>query len=125
MTQRTKLEIMTMIQDVIEQYVKPGVGTHGGAVQVIDFDEHTGVLKLQMGGACSGCAGSKMTLKNGVEKIMFHYVPEVKHIVAEDDEHSTVDPYFSHPIDYPSANEMLDELNHLSKFVDPHKDSKE
>jgi Fe-S cluster biogenesis protein NfuA len=124
MTQRTKLETMTIIDDVIQQYVLPAVGTHGGAVKVIDFDEHTGVLKLQMGGACSGCAGSTMTLKNGVEKIMFHYVPEVKSIVAEDDQHSEVDPYLSHPIDYPSANEMLDELTHLSKFVTPDEDRK-
>lgn len=125
MSQRSKLDIMTDINTAIEKYVLPGVGSHGGAVQVIDFDETSGTLKLQMGGACSGCAGSKMTLKNGVENILFHYVPEVKKIVAEDDEHSTVDPYYSHPIDYPSANEMLDELNHLSKFVDPHKDTKE
>lgn len=123
MTPRTKLDIMSDINTVIEKYVLPGVGSHGGAVRVMDFDEATGTLTLQMGGACSGCAGSKMTLQHGVEKILFHYVPEVKKIQAEDDAHSTVDPYFSHPIDYPSANEMLDELNHLSKFVgtDQHK----
>lgn len=117
MTDKSKSEIMNDINTVIEKYVLPAVGQHGGAVSVLDFQQDTGVLTLQLGGACSGCAGSKMTLKNGVEKMIFHYVPEVKSIVAEDDAHSTVDPYFSHPIDYPSANDMLDELNHLSKFV--------
>ena len=125
MTERTKQDIMSDIQTVIEKYVLPGVGSHGGAVQLIDFEPETGTLKLQMGGACSGCAGSKMTLKHGVENIVFHYVPEVKKIEAEDDEHSTVDPYFAHPIDYPSANDMLDELNHLSKVTGPDTDKKE
>ena len=125
MSERTKADIISDINTVIEKYVLPAVGSHGGAVKLVDFDPLTGVLKLQMGGACSGCAGSKMTLQHGVEKILFHYVPEVKKIQAEDDEHSTVDPYFSHPIDYPSANEMLDELNHLSKFVGTDQDKKE
>jgi Fe-S cluster biogenesis protein NfuA len=116
---------MSDINTVIEKYVLPAVGSHGGAVRVMDFNEATGTLTLQMGGACSGCAGSRMTLKNGVEKIMFHHVSEVKKIQAEDDEHSTVDPYFSHPIDYPSANETLDELNHLSKFVGTDPDTKQ
>jgi Fe-S cluster biogenesis protein NfuA len=124
MSERTKADIISDINTVIEKYVLPAVGSHGGAVKLVDFDPLTGVLKLQMGGACSGCAGSKMTLKNGVEKILFHYVPEVKSIEAEDDEQSQVDPYLSHPIDYPSANEMLDELTHLSKFVTPDEDRK-
>lgn len=124
MTDKSKSEIMNDINTVIEKYVLPAVGQHGGAVSVLDFQQDTGVLTLQLGGACSGCAGSKMTLKNGVEKMIFHYVPEVKSIVAEDDAHSTVDPYFSHPIDYPSANDMLDELNHLSKFVGTDLDKK-
>jgi Fe-S cluster biogenesis protein NfuA len=124
MSERTKADIISDINTVIEKYVLPAVGQHGGTVSVLDFNTDTGVLTLQLGGACSGCAGSKMTLKNGVEKMIFHYVPEVKSIEAEDDAHSEVDPYFSHPIDYPSANDMLDELNHLSKFVGTDEDKK-
>ena len=47
-----------------------------------------------MSGACSGCAGSQATLKLGIENMMKHYVPEVKEISGEDDEESTVDPYY-------------------------------
>ena len=54
-----------------------------------------GVLNLILGGACSGCQGSTMTLKFGVENLIKHYVPEVHTVEAEDDPFSTVDPYFA------------------------------
>ena len=44
-----------------------------------------GIAKLEMAGACSGCAMSKQTLQQGVEDMLKHYVPEVLTIVAEDD----------------------------------------
>jgi len=117
MTVRTKEEIMSDIRTVIDQYLAPGVGQHGGEIVLLDYDINSHTVKLQMSGACSGCAGSKQTLSNAVEKMIKYYVKEVQHIEAEDDPNSTVDPYFAHPIDYPSANEMLDELTQLSNFV--------
>ena len=53
-----------------------------------------GHLDLILGGACSGCASSTITLKMGVENMVKHYVPEVKTISAADDPNSTVDPYY-------------------------------
>ncbi|MCL7038561.1 hypothetical protein MKW94_012434, partial [Papaver nudicaule] len=46
----------------------------------------TGVVKLQMQGACSGCPSSAVTLKSGIENMLMHYVPEVKSVEQEMDE---------------------------------------
>ena len=65
-------------------------------VKNIDFVAYKdGHLDLILGGACSGCASSTITLKMGVENMLKHYVPEVKTISAEDDPNSTVDPYYT------------------------------
>ena len=72
------------IKWVLKEKVGPAVAQHNGKIEFISFNE--GELKLLMAGSCSGCAMSKMTLMNGVENMMKHYVPEVKSIVSEDDE---------------------------------------
>ena len=89
---RSKEEIVEQIKELIESNVKPAVASHGGVIDFIDFDE--GHLKLILGGACSGCASSTITLKLGVENMIKHYVPEVTLVTAEDDPNSTVDPYY-------------------------------
>lgn len=54
----------------------------GGDVKFVSFDEKTGVLKLMMMGSCVGCPSSSATLKNGILKMMKHYVGEVNDVVA-------------------------------------------
>ena len=93
MTERTKEQILEEVQHHLDTKVIPAVKSHGGHVSIIDFND--GVLKLSMSGACSGCAGSTMTLKFGIENMMKHYVPEVLAVEGEDDPNSTVDPYYS------------------------------
>ena len=89
---RTNNEIITQIKDILETRVAPAVSHHGGFVNFISYDE--GILKLQMAGACSGCAGSTTTIRFGVENMMKHYVPEVTEIISEDEENSSVEPYY-------------------------------
>ena len=84
MTERTNEEIIKDIKWVLEDKVKPAVAQHEGVINFISFEE--GVAKLEMAGACSGCAMSKLTLQQGVEDMLKHYVPEVKTIVGEDDD---------------------------------------
>ena len=91
--ERTNEEIIEQIKHIIEQYVKPAVASHGGVIDFVSYDK--GHLQLILGGACSGCASSTITLKMGVENMVKHYVPEVNTITAEDDPNSTVDPYYS------------------------------
>ena len=84
MTERTNEEIVKDIKWVLEDKIKPSVAQHNGVINFISFEE--GVAKLEMAGACSGCAMSKLTLQQGVEDMLKHYVPEVLTIVGEDDD---------------------------------------
>jgi len=93
MSERTDKEIIDNIKFLIEKNVKPAVASHGGVIEFLKYEN--GNLLLQLGGACSGCAGSTMTLKMGVENMIKHYVPEVKTVEAVDDPTSTVAPYYS------------------------------
>ena len=85
-------ETINQIKKVLDTYVKPAVDSHGGVIEYVDYKD--GHLRLMLGGACSGCASSTITLKMGVENMVKHYVPEVHTITAEDDPNSTVDPYY-------------------------------
>ena len=95
MTTRTNEEIIVQIKELIETQVKPAVAHQGGVIEFVSYDE--GDLLLELGGACSGCAGSVMTLKMGVENMLKHFVPEIKTVEAIDDPFSTVNPYYSDP----------------------------
>ena len=94
MTERTHEEIVEQIQSLLESHVKPAVAGHGGNIEFVSFEDN-GTLTVMLGGACSGCAGSTMTLKMGVEQMMMHYIPEVKVVEAVDDPTSNVDPYYA------------------------------
>jgi Fe-S cluster biogenesis protein NfuA len=95
MAERSNEEIIEQIKKLIETNVQPSVASHGGNIKFLDYKE--GNLLLELGGACSGCAGSTMTLKMGVENMIKHYVPEVKTVEAKDDPFSNVSPYYSDP----------------------------
>ena len=80
----TDNEIIEKIKFVLEDKIKPSVAMHGGFINFISYED--GHLKLEMAGSCSGCAMSQVTLKQGVESMMKHYVPEVMSIESQDDE---------------------------------------
>ena len=77
----------------MEEKVEPNVAAHNGSIGFINFASDTGVATLKLSGACSGCAMSKLTLHQGVERLLTHYVPEVKSIVGEDDEKAAEQGY--------------------------------
>lgn len=55
----------------------------------MDFSRDTGIVKLKMQGACSGCPSSSVTLKSGIENMLMHYVPEVTNLaISFCDEHN-------------------------------------
>jgi len=80
---RTEEEIIENIKHILDEKVAPSVAAHNGKINFISFKD--GVLKLEMAGSCSGCAMSQQTLRQGVESMMRHYVPEVQAIESEDD----------------------------------------
>lgn len=73
-------EIVDQIKELIETRVRPAVANDGGDIVYRGFQR--GVVFLQMQGACSGCPSSSATLKNGIEQLLKHYVPEVTEVRA-------------------------------------------
>lgn len=100
MTERTQEEIVAHIRQVLEEYIDPVVAQHGGEVRFSNYD--SGVVMLEMSGACSGCAGSTATLKYGVEAILTQEIPEVVTVEGFDDPFSMVDPFYTDPFMYES-----------------------
>ncbi len=73
-------QIVSEIEDLLITRVRPAVAQDGGDIEFDSFDIDTGVVYLRMRGACSGCPSSSITLKNGVENMIKHYVPEVTRV---------------------------------------------
>ena len=73
-------EIIDQIKELIEVRVRPAVANDGGDIVYRGFRD--GVVYLTMQGACAGCPSSSATLKNGIESLLKHYVPEVLEVRA-------------------------------------------
>jgi Fe-S cluster biogenesis protein NfuA len=75
-------EIVSQIRELIDTRVRPAVANDGGDIIFKGFDGGAGVVYLHMRGSCAGCPSSTMTLKNGIENMLRHYIPEVNAVEA-------------------------------------------
>ncbi len=75
-------EIVVQIKDLIETRVRPAVAQDGGDIIYHGFDEASGIVYLHMRGSCAGCPSATLTLRNGIENMLRHYVPEVSAVEA-------------------------------------------
>ncbi len=73
-------ETVNKIIEVLDTKIRPAVARDGGDIKFISFDK--GVVKVQLQGSCSGCPSSLMTLKQGVQNLLKHYVKEVHSVEA-------------------------------------------
>ena len=73
-------EIEKKIVKILEEKIRPAVARDGGDIKFKEFKD--GVVKVQLQGSCSGCPSSTMTLKQGVQNLLKHYLPEVKEVEA-------------------------------------------
>ena len=73
-------EIEKKIINILETKVRPAVAKDGGDIKFKEFKD--GKVKVELQGSCSGCPSSTMTLKQGVQNLLCHYVPEVKEVLA-------------------------------------------
>jgi|TARA_B100000902_G_scaffold75804_1_gene80642 Fe-S cluster biogenesis protein NfuA len=73
-------EIEKKIVKILDQKIRPAVAKDGGDIKFKRFKD--GVVSVQLQGSCSGCPSSKMTLKQGVQNLLCHYIPEVKEVEA-------------------------------------------
>lgn len=69
--------IVKEIKEIIEARVRPAVARDGGDITFHSWDQQSGTVRLNMRGACAGCPSSTLTLKQGIENMLRHYVPEV------------------------------------------------
>ena len=73
-------DIEKKIVKILDQKIRPAVAKDGGDIKFKEFKD--GIVKVQLQGSCSGCPSSTMTLKQGVQNLLCHYLPEVKEVVA-------------------------------------------
>jgi len=69
------------VQKVIDEDIAPALQSHGGGIELIDFEEPC-TVKVSLQGACAGCPGAKMTLKMGVERMLRESLGEQIEVVA-------------------------------------------
>jgi Fe-S cluster biogenesis protein NfuA len=74
-------EIVAMIKELIEARIRPAVQEDGGDIRYVSFEEDTGLVTVQLAGSCVGCPSSSITLKQGVENMLMHYIPEVTAVI--------------------------------------------
>ena len=73
-------ETVKKIKDVLDTKIRPAVARDGGDIKFKSFEK--GVVKVELQGSCSGCPSSLMTLKQGVQNLLKHYVKEVNSVEA-------------------------------------------
>ena len=71
-------EIEKKIIKILNEKIRPAVAKDGGDIKFKEFKD--GIVKVQLQGSCSGCPSSTMTLKQGVQNLLCHYIPEVKQV---------------------------------------------
>ena len=73
-------EIEKKIVKILDQKIRPAVAKDGGDIKFKEFKN--GIVRVKLQGSCSGCPSSTMTLKQGVQNLLCHYIPEVKEVEA-------------------------------------------
>ena len=73
-------EIVNKIIEVLDTKIRPAVAKDGGDIKFRSFEN--GIVKVELQGSCSGCPSSLMTLKQGVQNLLKHYVKEVNSVEA-------------------------------------------
>ena len=77
---KNTMKLKKKIISILETKIRPAVAKDGGDIKFKEFKN--GVVKVELQGSCSGCPSSTMTLKQGVQNLLCHYLPEVKEVVA-------------------------------------------
>lgn len=88
-----KGELADRVRQVLDTEINPAVAAHGGAINLVDVQGTE--IYIEMAGGCQGCAMSRMTLRQGVERMVAQSVPEVTAVHDVTDHTSGENPYFS------------------------------
>jgi Fe/S biogenesis protein NfuA len=93
MSDETKTDLKTRVQDLIDTMINPAVAGHGGYVELIDVQDKR--VYLQMGGGCQGCGAADVTLKSGIERLIKEEMPEIEEVLDTTDHSSGTNPYYT------------------------------
>lgn len=85
--------LIAQVQAVIDQYINPGIASHGGRASLIDVKQD--VVYVELGGGCQGCSMAAVTLKQGVEQMIKQMIPQVREVVDVTDHSGGSNPYYS------------------------------
>ena len=80
------------VQEIIDNQINPGVGSHGGWVELLGVRENKAFIRL--GGGCQGCGMADVTLKQGIETMIFAGAPEITQVIDETDHAAGENPYY-------------------------------
>lgn len=83
-------EVVSMVKELLDTRIRPEIQKDGGDIEFRGFDEATGEVKLKLRGACRTCDSSTVTLKNGIESMLMHYIEEVKTVTQVLDEEEEI-----------------------------------
>jgi Fe-S cluster biogenesis protein NfuA len=75
-------EIVVQIKELLDTRIRPAVAQDGGDIVFRGFESKSGTVFLNLRGSCAGCPSSTATLKNGIENMLRHYIPEVNTVEA-------------------------------------------
>ena len=81
------------VQELLDTAINPAVSGHGGYIELIDVKDST--VYLRMGGGCQGCGAADVTLKAGIERMIFEEVPEITEVLDVTDHASGSNPYYA------------------------------
>jgi Fe/S biogenesis protein NfuA len=80
------------VQELIDTRINPGVGAHGGHVELLEVKD--GAAYVRLGGGCQGCGMVDVTLRQGIEAVIREEIPEIQHVIDTTDHASGQNPYY-------------------------------
>jgi Fe/S biogenesis protein NfuA len=86
-------ELADRVKQVLEERVNPGVASHGGRIELVDVDGSD--IYLELGGGCQGCGMARVTLKQGVERMLREAIPDLGQVHDATDHAAGANPYYS------------------------------
>ncbi len=79
----TDVEISEAVGKIMEEEIRPALASHGGGANIFKVEE--GKVYVELQGGCRGCAGARMTMKNGIERLFKEKVPDVVEVIDATD----------------------------------------
>jgi Fe/S biogenesis protein NfuA len=93
MAETAENPVRDKVQDLIDNSINPAVAGHGGYIELIDVKDST--VYLRMSGGCQGCGAADVTLKAGIERMIFEEVPEITEVLDVTDHGAGQNPYYA------------------------------